>query len=482
MNSKMMEGIKKALGKEEFDILTKKIKKEGMIKVLGKELIVNKKLKKIMASAHGNKQEKHLKKDNEDEFKVRLKSHHNSSGILDKYIKKNKITKEDFEKKMNELPKDVPRVIYAHTPYCDKICSFCNLNREQLRGSLDEYADYLVSEFEKYGKYKYVNSKPFNVIFFGGGTPTVYKAYQLEKILKSVRKNIDLVHDYEFTLETTLHNLDDEKIEILNRYGVNRLSVGIQSFSNKGRKFYNRTYERSESIKRIKELKDKFNGEVCIDIIYNYPGQGIEEVVEDAKIIKELDLGSSSFYSLMVHEGSELSKDIVDGSVKILEDLKKERKLHDAFVKELTSTGEYYPLELTKIAKKGRDSYQYIKARNNGGDTLPIGVGAGGRVDNIGLFNISKELSFFIEKSHYYIIFEKLAGLMQFPVIEKNKVKNILNDKEYNLFTKKIREYIDKKLLTEEKSSYSLTSDGIFWGNNISKGLLKYIADNLFEG
>lgn len=382
---------------------------------------------------------------------------------------------------MNEFPKDVPRVIYVHTPYCDKICSFCNLNREQLKGSLDEYADYLVSEFEKYGKYKYVSSKSFNVIFFGGGTPTVYKTYQLEKILKSVRENIDLVNDYEFTLETTLHNLNDEKIKILNRYGVNRLSVGIQSFSEVGRKFYNRTYGEKEVLRKMKKLKEKFDGEVCIDIIYNYPNQSVEEVVKDAKIIKKLDLGSSSFYSLMVHEGSELSKDVDDGNVRMLENLKRERVLHDAFFEELTSTGEYYPLELTKIAKKGRDDYQYIKARNDGGDTLPIGVGAGGRIDNIGLFRMSKEISFFVEKSDYYITFEKLAGLMQFPVIEKNKVKKVLNDSEYKLFVEKMDEYVNKNLLTEETATYSLTSDGIYLGNNMSKGLLKHMADRLFK-
>lgn len=480
MNSKMIEAIKNALGDEEFSVLSKKIEKKGMMKVLGKELLVNKKLRKMMTSAHKGGQEKRLEEEG-NEFSIRLKSHHNSSGVLDEYIKSEKITEEDFEKKMNEFPKDVPRVIYVHTPYCDKICSFCNLNREQIKGSLDEYANYLVSEFKKYGKYRYVNSKPFNVIFFGGGTPTVYKANQLEKILKSVRENIKLVNDYEFTLETTLHNLNDEKIEILNRYGVNRLSIGIQSFSEIGRKFYNRTYGKEEAIKRLEELKEKFDGEVCIDIIYNYPDQTIEDVIEDAKIIKKLDLGSSSFYSLMVHEGSDLSKNVENGKVKMLENLKRERKLHDAFVKELTNTKDYYPLELTKIAKKGRDEYQYIKARNDGGDTLPIGVGAGGRIDNIGLFRMSKEISFFTEKSEYHIIFEKLAGLMQFPVIEKNKIKNILNDKEYEIFVEKMSEYVDKKLLTEEITTYSLTSDGIFWGNNMSKGLLKYMADRIFK-
>lgn len=476
-----MEAIKNALGKEEFAVLSKKIEEKGMVKVLGKELVVNKKLRKMMMSVHKGGQEKRIERTKGNEFGIRLKSHHNSSGVLDEYINSKKITEEDFEKKMNELPKDVPRVIYVHTPYCDKICSFCNLNREQIKSDLDEYSDYLVSEFKKYGKYKYVYSRPFNVIFFGGGTPTVYKEYQLEKILKSVRENIELVENYEFTLETTLHNLNSEKIKILNKYGVNRLSVGIQSFSENGRKFYNRTYGKNQVIEKIKELKEKFNGEVCVDIIYNYPDQNTKEVVEDAKIIKELDLGSSSFYSLMVHEGSELSKDVDKGRVKMLENLKREKVLHDAFVKELTNTGEYYPLELTKIAKKGRDNYQYIKARNDGGDTLPIGIGAGGRVDNIGIFRVSKEVSFFAEKSNYYIIFEKLAGLMQFPVVEKIKVKNILNKKEYELFAEKMNEYVDKNLLTEEKNSYSLTSDGIFWGNNMSKGLLKHMADRLFK-
>jgi len=476
-----MEAIKNALGEEEFGALSEKIEKKGMTMVLGKELLTNKKLRKMMMTSHKGSGEKRLEKERENEFEIRLKSHHNSGGILDEYLESRKFTEEDFLKKMNEPPKDVPRVIYVHTPYCDKICSFCNLNREQINGNLDEYADFLVDEFEKYGKYRYVNFKPFNVIFFGGGTPTVYKTYQLEKILKSVRENIDLTEDYEFTLETTLHNLNDEKLEVLNRYGVNRLSVGIQSFSEEGRKFYNRTYGKTEVIRRLNELREKFNGEVCIDIIYNYPNQSMEEVVEDAKIIKELDLGSSSFYSLMVHQGSDLSKDLETGKLKMLENLKRERLLHDAFVEELTNTGEYYLLELTKIAKEGRDEYQYIKARNNGGDTLPIGVGAGGRVDDIGIFRMGKDLSFYTGKTVHHTAFDKLSGLMQFPTVEKKGVRNILNDSEYMLFSEKMGEYVGKELLTEDKDNYYLTPDGIFWGNNMSKALLRYMAEGLFK-
>ncbi len=410
-------------------------------------------------------------------FETRYKSHHNSSGLIGKYYPQRRVTENEFLNKLNEKPKDVPRAVYVHTPYCDKICSFCNLNREQLSGSLDSYADYLVSEFDRYGQYRYFKEKSVDVVYFGGGTPTVYKNDQLEKVLQSVNRNIKFSKGYEFTLETTLHNLNDEKIELMNRYGVNRLSVGIQSFSDDGRKFYNRTYSKNETIDRLAKLKEKFNGEVCIDIIYNYPNQRVEDVVEDAKIIKKLDLGSASFYSLMVHEGSTLSQDIKEEKVKIQENLKKERELHDAFVKELTADSNYYVLELTKIAKKGRDRYKYIKTRNFGGDTFPIGVGAGGNVDNISVFRMKKEMSMFVEKSEYEQRLDRFSGLFQFPQIEKDTVDEILNSEEKVVFKDLISELKDSKFILESDKEYSLTEDGLFWGNNISREILITIVE-----
>ena len=94
----------------------------------------------------------------------------------------------------------------------------------------------------------------------------------------------------------------------MEKYGVNRLSIGIQTFSDRGRKLLNRTYEQKEIIKRIKELKKNFKGLICIDIIYNYLDESLEEIENDAKIATELEVDSISFYSLMIHEGSNLSK------------------------------------------------------------------------------------------------------------------------------------------------------------------------------
>lgn len=414
-------------------------------------------------------------------FDKRLKSHHDSSSLVSRYVQGAKADKESFEKMLEQEPDNRRKAIYVHTPYCDKICSFCNLNRKQIDGSLDSYAQYIADEFEKYGKTNYFKKSVFNVIFFGGGTPTVYKPNQLEIILKSIQKNVNLSDNYEFTFETTLHNLSEEKLEMMMKYGVNRLSVGIQTFSDRGRKFYNRTYGKEEVKERLRKLKSIFKGDVCVDIIYNFPDQTLEEVIEDARIVKELELSSASFYSLMVHNGSKLSKDIEAEKVKMEEDMKKDYLLYSHFVDEMLREDKYHILELTKIAKNSGDNYQYIKVRNSGGDTFPIGNGAGGSVQGIGVFRMSKEMSFYSAHTEYHERFGKLSGIMQFPAIPKKDVQEILMENEYKLFEEKMKDYELKGLLKESVDSYGLTKDGIFWGNNLSSDIISYILEKLFE-
>lgn len=414
-------------------------------------------------------------------FEKRFKSHHDSNGIVNKYIENIKVDSSKFEKLLATKPDDRKKAIYVHTPYCDKICSFCNLNRKQLDGNLDSYAEYIASEFEKYGKTVYFKESTFDVIFFGGGTPTVYKPKQLELILQSIKNNIKLAENYEFTFETTLHNLTQEKLELLQKYGVNRLSIGIQTFSDKGRIFYNRTYEKELVKLKIKNLKTVFNGDICIDIIYNYPNQTLEEIIEDAKIVKELELSSVSFYSLMIHEGSKLSQDIENKNISVKEDIKTDYSLYLNFLNEMLKENEYHVLELTKIAKNGGDNYQYIKVRNSGGDTFPIGIGAGGNVQGISIYRMSKDMIFYSQQSEYHYKFAKLSGIMQFPTIAKIDIKNLLTAQEYEHFITKMQEYEKKGILNITESEFKLTAVGIFWGNNLSIDTIEYILNKTFN-
>lgn len=406
-------------------------------------------------------------------FKERQKSHHTSS-ILDKLVSKDKASKEDFINYLNSFnQKNIKTsVLYIHIPFCDKICSFCNLNRKKLDNDLEDYTSYLIKELLEKSKTNYVKNSIFEAIYFGGGTPTILRYHQLEQIFRTIKENFTLHDDYEWTLETTLHNLSNNKIELFNKYGVNRLSIGIQTFSNNGRNFLNRTFSQSNIIEKIGELKKSFKGLICSDIIYNYDVQEIEEVIEDANFVKSLNLDSTSFYSLMIHEGSELSqKEIVESS------LNRDYQFYKAFYNEFISDSSWELMELTKFIKKGKDKYKYIYLRNHGHDTLAIGVGAGGNIGLYGSYNMNDKMSFFIKEAEIHQKYRLLGGLLQFPSYNFEEIKSILTFDNYNYFISLLTELEKNEMGTLHENYFSLNISGVFWGNNISK----FICDKLIE-
>lgn len=441
----------------------------------------DRKVTEVQLGAVGHPSEKQDENITEDEekgnFTKRFKSHADSSGLVSNHFRKNKkmITETELFKLLENPAKEKEGVIYVHVPYCDKICSFCNLNRKKLDNDLEDYTNFLVSEFEKYGKTPYMKSKEIKVVFFGGGTPTILKEHQLEKIFRSIHENYNLSDDCEFTLETTLHNLNINKIKVLEKYRVNRLSVGIQSFAEKGRNMLNRTFTKEEAIKRLKELKENFSGMVCTDIIYNYPEETVEEVMEDAKIVADLEIDSTSFYSLMIHEGSKMSKDIKENTFELNYQLETDRKLHHAFLETLLATGEYEVMEHTKVVRKGKDRYNYIRFTHKGADILPIGVGAGGKIADTDIFRINNEKAFYMlsENTEEENRFKRISGLFQYPEVYFSELKKYVSEEVFEELYKLFKNFEAKGYMKIYDTHTELTTEGIFWGNNISSVVLK---------
>lgn len=408
-------------------------------------------------------------------FEKRYKSHHDVKDVINKLTKKSIVTPFTFNKLLNEEPENKEAGIYVHTPYCDKICSFCNMNRKQVSNNLDDYVEYLCKEFEKYGSKKYVQGKEITTIFFGGGTPTIYNEYQLEKILSTLTNNFNISSNCEFTFETTLHNLTLKKLAIMEKYGVNRLSIGIQTFSDRGRKLLNRTYEQKEIIKRIKELKKNFKGLICIDIIYNYLDESLEEIENDAKIATELEVDSISFYSLMIHEGSNLSKALNENKLNFNYQIYRDKELHHTFLEKTLNNG-YKLLEHTKITN-GKDEYRYIKNINSFSDLFAIGVGAGGRVKNIEYFNLNKFITFYAKDSDFKYRVKKLSGILQYPEVKLSDIRELTGDKIYPEILRILQEFQKNKYIEFFEDSFKYTLDGIFWGNSIVAVLVEKMIE-----
>jgi coproporphyrinogen III oxidase-like Fe-S oxidoreductase len=409
-------------------------------------------------------------------FDIRYKSHHDVKNIIEKMMGRKIVTPFTFNKVLKGNPEVEEGGIYVHTPYCDKICSFCNMNRKQIDNDLNDYTDYLCREFKKYGEKPYIKNKKITAIFFGGGTPTIYKPFQLDRILSTLRENFNISEDCEFTFETTLHNLTWEKLEIMERYGVNRISIGIQTFSDRGRKILNRTYNQEYIVEKIKEIRKKFKGLICIDIIYNYPDQTDEEITNDAKIACSLEVDSISFYSLMIQDGSQISKDRAENKVIFKYNLARDKELHDKFL-DITLKNGYSILEHTKITN-GKDQYRYIRNVNSFSDLIPIGVGAGGRVGDYELFHLNKLITFYAFDNDIKMRVKKLSGILQYKKVEIEKIKE-LSGKSYEKIYSLLENYQEKGLLEIKNNIMEYTIDGVFWGNSITASIVEeMIKDN----
>ncbi|PAF50361.1 radical SAM protein [Helicobacter sp. 13S00401-1] len=392
-------------------------------------------------------------------FSKRVKGHHRESIGL-----KESASLNDLEGLLKKAPSTKEGIIYVHVPFCDNICSFCNLNRTKLESKLDGYTKFLLDEIEHYSSFPYIQGKVFKSIYFGGGTPSILKEDQLDLILDSINKHFKLAKDVEFSMETTLHNLNKSKIEIMKSHGVNRYSIGVQTFSNKGRKLLNRVGSGLNAIKKLELIRESFKGMICIDIIYNYPEESMDEVLNDAKVIKDLKLDSASFYSLQFQEGSLFSQKY-DSSYYSLEI---DHKLHNAFLESMLSDGTYEVLEYTKVARKKRDRYLYIRLSHKGVDILPLGVGAAGRLGEFSIVNPKMRLKVVSKISPVESNFARYSNLFQYDKISLSDIKSYLNEasfKEVDAFFK-LCEKEGLVCLKDNLITYNL--DGIFWGNTIA--------------
>ena len=394
-------------------------------------------------------------------FKTRQKGHAGPA----RSRKVEMATSAEVEKFLEEeLPTQKDGVIYIHVPFCDNICSFCSMYRTKLEDELDDYTKYLLGEIEKYGKFQYLKAKNIRSVYFGGGTPTILKERHLEPIINAIQSNFNIAADCEFSLESTLHNLNLSKLRLLESLGVNRFSIGVQTFSDRGRKLLNRVQGKKGAIEHLQMIRQNFSGMVCTDIIFNYPEQTLEEVLEDARLVDELSIDSTSFYSLQLFDKSELAKSISQDYY----DVDHEHKLHNAFVEKLLGTGTYEVLEYTKFNRIGRDRYQYIRLSHEGADILPLGKGAGGHLGCYGIYNAKENMQMISKTNDKQHAEGRLKSLFQYPKIELARVKSFVSDATFDELTEFFKKCENKGYMSIENGFLNYTTDGVFWGNSIA--------------
>mgnify|MGYP003298960676 CR=1 FL=1 len=196
------------------------------------------------------------------------------------------------------MPKNnLPTSLYIHIPFCDHICSYCDFTKLFYNHEFSsKYLEALNKELSSYniGKQK--------TIYVGGGTPTSLKDDEFDKLLSTLDKYFD--SGCEFTLESNVENLTEQKLQIMESHHVNRLSIGIQSSNDKRLKEIGRHHSFKEAIQVVEMAKKHHFDSINVDLIYGFPNESIDELKKDLDNILKLDVDHISIYSLIVSPGT----------------------------------------------------------------------------------------------------------------------------------------------------------------------------------
>ena len=283
-------------------------------------------------------------------------------------FKKNLVnTKRIIKRKINSL--------YIHIPFCNKICSYCSFSKMLYFPKIArKYICNLIVDLKKVKQ----NFNKFKTIYIGGGTPSSLSISLLENLLKYA--STLLLKNGEFTFEANLDSLTEEKLKILKKYGVNRLSIGIETSSNKYLSLMNREYD--FDINKKMELVKKYFTNFNLDLIYGLPNETLLEVKKDLEFILNFKPKHISIYALEVNPNS---KFYIDGIKEEKDEIL--RKQYDFVVNFLKNNG-YNRYEVSNFALKGYKSKHNINYWKDN-EYVAIGTSSSGFIDNIRYVNSS---------------------------------------------------------------------------------------------
>ena len=208
---------------------------------------------------------------------------------------------------------------YVHIPFCTVRCGYCDFNTytsSELNGDLKSgFHEHLILEIKR-SRELLVQSgyapRPLSTVFFGGGTPSLFASQQFASVLEELRSNFGIAADAEITTEANPESTSVELLRELSALGVNRLSMGVQSFDNEVLAVLDRAHSKDHVAPLVAAAKE-FGYEVSVDLIYGAPGESLESWEQTLMSALELNIDHISAYSLIVEPGTKLARRVLKG-------------------------------------------------------------------------------------------------------------------------------------------------------------------------
>ncbi|MFV0424300.1 MAG: radical SAM family heme chaperone HemW [Bacilli bacterium] len=350
--------------------------------------------------------------------------------------------------------------IYIHIPFCDNLCNYCDFTKVlNYKNFVRNYLDMLESEIVQI-----YQNESIKTLYIGGGTPSAMSITELDKLFEII-DCFNLSSDCEITFEMNIESTTEEKLNLLYKNGVNRVSFGVQTFNNKLLKELNRFHSGESAVAIIECAKKIGFKNINIDLMFNLPNQTIENLENDLKVFKSLEISHLSIYSLILEEKSVFGFRNIEVN-------------YDNFdiwyykIKDFLEASNYIHYETSNFAKLGFESKHnlvYWNCQNYYG----FGLGASSYISNKRCDNttsITKYLNGeFVANCQ---ILSELELMQEYMFLGLRKIEGVTFTEFYNIFGKNIFDVfnideIDRELFEISAETIKFSRKGLIYANEV---------------
>ena len=279
--------------------------------------------------------------------------------------------------------------IYLHIPFCKQACNYCDFHFSTSLKMKASFIDALVTEIEL--RKSVFEQQTINSIYFGGGTPSLLSKEDLNRIFETLFTSFRVSPLAEITLEANPDDLSPEKIQVLKKTPINRLSIGVQSFRDEDLRFMKRAHNAKEALSSIKSCKKAGFTNLTIDLIYGTPGMDSSAWLENLNIAFDLDIPHISSYALTVEPNTELHHQILHQKVSNVDEYQCAAQF-ELLTSQMKRNG-YEQYEISNFCKPGaysKHNSSYWKKDMY----LGLGPSAHSFYDNKRLWNVSNNAKY----------------------------------------------------------------------------------------
>lgn len=370
--------------------------------------------------------------------------------------------------------------IYIHIPFCRRKCYYCDFYKTVNTSLKPKFIGALKTEIVQ--RKSYLENEPVETIYFGGGTPSVLSNNEIAEILKTLHDNFVIAHTLEITFEVNPDDLSKEYLHEIYQSGINRLSIGIQSFNDDILKKMNRRHDAVQAVEAVENAAKTGFNDISVDLIYGLPGLTINQWKSDLKKVFELPVQHLSAYHLTYHEGTAFYTWLKKGTLRELSEAESVSQFQA--LTEMAKKKGFEQYEISNFAKDRKYS-KHNSAYWLGVKYLGLGPSAHSFNGFSRRWNIASAESYIkamesgLSCSEEEILSENnryneyiLTRIRTVWGVSIEELKSRFGSEKEEWFLKNIEKYRVTGLVKQQNHIYSLTEKGMFVSDDILTNLM----------